>query len=306
MDARPNTFRALQEAAASVTRPSEPIGTAQILGNRFPKPSGREKAADGGESEPSGTLRSRTRNDSKPSNRYAARIGLVSKPSESVDPQFGASRSLRKTGIRGSARFEPVSKGDGDVVSLVSADASPFQGSGRVFSGWTGRLKRSGPRVPLVDTGVAMDTSCVPRVSTRGANGNCTAPVREAAALSPSKSKAKPYPWAPDRGSGVVGCRSPTTTSEIGRCADCSRSSPACPSPRRSSPRTRPTGSTPRPSPASSTLRREYEIAASAFAELLPELRRLVEVDLAALEEKLEDAGAPWTPGRGVPEWEPE
>jgi hypothetical protein len=59
-------------------------------------------------------------------------------------------------------------------------------------------------------------------------------------------------------------------------------------------------------SAATGTHRREYEIAAAAFAQLLPELRRLVEVDLAALEERLEDAGAPWTPGRGVPKWEPE
>jgi len=59
-------------------------------------------------------------------------------------------------------------------------------------------------------------------------------------------------------------------------------------------------------SAATGTHRREYEIAASAFGKLLPELRRLVEVDLAALEKKLEDAVAPWTPGRGVPEWEPE
>lgn len=59
-------------------------------------------------------------------------------------------------------------------------------------------------------------------------------------------------------------------------------------------------------SAATGTHRREYAIAAAAFAHLLPELRRLVEVDLAALEEKLEDAGAPWTPGRRLPEWEPE
>lgn len=59
-------------------------------------------------------------------------------------------------------------------------------------------------------------------------------------------------------------------------------------------------------SAATGTHRREYEVAASAFAELSGELRRLVEVDLAALEDRLEDAGAPWTPGRGVPEWEPE
>jgi hypothetical protein len=38
----------------------------------------------------------------------------------------------------------------------------------------------------------------------------------------------------------------------------------------------------------------------------LPEIRQLVEEDLTALEAKLDAAGAPWTPGRRVPEWEDE
>jgi photosystem II stability/assembly factor-like uncharacterized protein len=51
------------------------------------------------------------------------------------------------------------------------------------------------------------------------------------------------------------------------------------------------------------TNKRNYEIAAAEFGELLEELRRIIEVDLEKLEEKLEEAGAPWTPGRGIPEW---
>ncbi len=53
------------------------------------------------------------------------------------------------------------------------------------------------------------------------------------------------------------------------------------------------------------THRRNYAIAAEAFAPVLQTLRTLVEGDLAALESDLEDAGAPWTPGR-VPRWQPE
>ena len=53
------------------------------------------------------------------------------------------------------------------------------------------------------------------------------------------------------------------------------------------------------------TQRRVYEIAAGEFEPFLAELRRAVETDLAALEEALEGAGAPWTPGRGVPRWKP-
>ncbi|HSR52742.1 MAG TPA: glycosyl hydrolase, partial [Acidobacteriota bacterium] len=52
------------------------------------------------------------------------------------------------------------------------------------------------------------------------------------------------------------------------------------------------------------TQRDQYGIAAQAFGEVLPQLRQLVEVDLPALEEKLTQAGAPYTPGR-LPEWNP-
>ena len=48
-----------------------------------------------------------------------------------------------------------------------------------------------------------------------------------------------------------------------------------------------------------------YRLAADSFAPVLEELRKLVEVDLKNLEDKLEAASAPWTPGR-VPTWKPE
>ena len=52
------------------------------------------------------------------------------------------------------------------------------------------------------------------------------------------------------------------------------------------------------------THRKNYEIAEAEFSEMLDELRTLVEQDLVALEQRLEAAGAPWTPGRGVPRWQ--
>jgi photosystem II stability/assembly factor-like uncharacterized protein len=48
-----------------------------------------------------------------------------------------------------------------------------------------------------------------------------------------------------------------------------------------------------------------YRLASQAFAPVLADLRQLIEVDLKNLENKLEAAGAPWTPGR-VPTWQPE
>ncbi|MFZ5787301.1 MAG: glycosyl hydrolase [Acidobacteriota bacterium] len=53
------------------------------------------------------------------------------------------------------------------------------------------------------------------------------------------------------------------------------------------------------------TMQRAYDIAADEFTETLASLRRLVEVDLAALEAAMEKAGAPHTPGR-LPEWQKE
>ncbi|HWC65709.1 MAG TPA: glycosyl hydrolase [Thermoanaerobaculia bacterium] len=48
-----------------------------------------------------------------------------------------------------------------------------------------------------------------------------------------------------------------------------------------------------------------YDIAADEFTVQLAALKTLVEKDLRALEEKLEGAGAPWTPGR-IPQWHKE
>ena len=47
-----------------------------------------------------------------------------------------------------------------------------------------------------------------------------------------------------------------------------------------------------------------YNIAAEEFGAELAKLRKLVEVDLKDLSGKLDQAGAPWTPGR-VPDWKP-
>jgi len=54
------------------------------------------------------------------------------------------------------------------------------------------------------------------------------------------------------------------------------------------------------------THRKLYDIASGEFAVVLDALRGIVEVELATLENKLEEAGAPWTPGRGLPDWKPE
>jgi hypothetical protein len=56
-------------------------------------------------------------------------------------------------------------------------------------------------------------------------------------------------------------------------------------------------------SPITETVKRDYEIAADAFGKYLEELRILIEVDLKKLGDEMEAAGAPWTPGRGVPVW---
>ncbi len=54
---------------------------------------------------------------------------------------------------------------------------------------------------------------------------------------------------------------------------------------------------------ATQTHRRSYEIAAEQFEAVLSDLRQAVERDLVALGNKLEAAGAPWTPGRKIPNW---
>jgi len=51
------------------------------------------------------------------------------------------------------------------------------------------------------------------------------------------------------------------------------------------------------------TMRRHLDIAGEQFAPLLSDLTQLVDSDLAAFEEMLEAAGAPYTPGR-MPVWQ--
>jgi len=48
-----------------------------------------------------------------------------------------------------------------------------------------------------------------------------------------------------------------------------------------------------------------YRYAGGEFTGVLAELRQLIEQDVAGIEQKLEAAGAPWTPGR-IPTWKPE
>ncbi len=50
------------------------------------------------------------------------------------------------------------------------------------------------------------------------------------------------------------------------------------------------------------THRQSLELAAEEFAEASAELRRLTETDIKQLESVLEQAGAPWTPGRAAPQ----
>ena len=55
---------------------------------------------------------------------------------------------------------------------------------------------------------------------------------------------------------------------------------------------------------ATTTQERGYKLAADAFGPVLERLRQLIEVDLKALEQDVEAAGGPWTPGR-LPDWKP-
>jgi photosystem II stability/assembly factor-like uncharacterized protein len=55
--------------------------------------------------------------------------------------------------------------------------------------------------------------------------------------------------------------------------------------------------------PITKTALRDYDIAADGFGSVLERLRILIERDLRALGAAMEAAGAPWTPGRGVPVW---
>jgi hypothetical protein len=54
----------------------------------------------------------------------------------------------------------------------------------------------------------------------------------------------------------------------------------------------------------SATHREQYAIAASEFAEKLKQLKALY-ARFDALQQRVEHAGAPWTPGR-LPDWQPE
>jgi hypothetical protein len=49
--------------------------------------------------------------------------------------------------------------------------------------------------------------------------------------------------------------------------------------------------------------RRNYEIAAAGFEDALKALHPLLDKDLPALHAALEAAGAPWAPGRKLPNW---
>jgi len=60
------------------------------------------------------------------------------------------------------------------------------------------------------------------------------------------------------------------------------------------------TGST---GPVTKTALRDYEIAADGFGALLEKLHGLIDRDLRTLGTAMEAAGAPWTPGRGLPVW---
>lgn len=57
-------------------------------------------------------------------------------------------------------------------------------------------------------------------------------------------------------------------------------------------------------SDATGTHRKNYDLAARDFEGLLRDLTTLIETDLAKLEDAVEAAGGPWTPGR-VPRWQP-
>jgi hypothetical protein len=46
----------------------------------------------------------------------------------------------------------------------------------------------------------------------------------------------------------------------------------------------------------------QYGIAGKEFEPQLAKLKKLIEVDLKKLEKAMEEAGAPWTPGR-IPVW---
>ena len=56
-------------------------------------------------------------------------------------------------------------------------------------------------------------------------------------------------------------------------------------------------------SPPTGSHCKNYEIAAAEFEAALKNLHPLLDRDLPALHETLEAAGAPWAPGRKLPQW---
>ncbi len=51
------------------------------------------------------------------------------------------------------------------------------------------------------------------------------------------------------------------------------------------------------------TQREQLDLASDLFGSMVEDLRQLVDVDLPNLQDRLEAADVPWTPGRGVPRW---
>jgi len=51
------------------------------------------------------------------------------------------------------------------------------------------------------------------------------------------------------------------------------------------------------------THRSQYDIVEAEFEEVLDSLNEILDTDVPALHEKLEDAGAPWIKGRKIPDW---
>jgi hypothetical protein len=52
------------------------------------------------------------------------------------------------------------------------------------------------------------------------------------------------------------------------------------------------------------TQREGYEIAAAEFGAIYDDLSQILEQELPAFQDRLEAAGVPWTPGRGLPSWD--
>ncbi len=50
------------------------------------------------------------------------------------------------------------------------------------------------------------------------------------------------------------------------------------------------------------THRRQYEIAREEFESVSDRINDVLNNDVPALKQKLDEAGAPWTPGREIPE----